>query len=317
MLYRIAGSCWSFLFVLVIAGLLHADIIRFKDGTELYGQIIAETDDSVMIQIEGGKAQKISRQQIQEIIKEDHLEDKNGLTEKRFRISDIGKVAISDLESEIDLWLQKMEPLRRSQAKKLVEAQKAARLGRTEVVYIWLSWWCKSGFLSVGEDDLDDTIAVLRQCKTKIEEDIHTLDRRSKCRGCHGKGLKKCRTCDGSGKVRDDIKRKKPKYIGFKKITVLKKVIKRCLDCKGKGTLECDGGAHEPEKRVKAIGGSGKMVEIEIAAKKHRSTLNTIKNEIRQDDMKRLRKLAERCRREKYYYLTLQILQRLNKKAAQ
>ncbi len=314
---NIRRLCATAVILVMICGLLRADIIRFKDGTELHGQIIAKTDDFFLIKLEDG-IKKISMATVQEIIKiAGQTLGTLEMEKPRSRISDMKKLSLEQIEVDLNTWLKISKPFHHRQTRKLAEAQIAVRLKQGDAMYVWISKWIKNTFSSVGLNDTGNTLNVLKGCKAKIGEDIHTLDRRSECRDCHGKGLKHCRICDGSGMVRDDIKRKKPKYTGFKKSTILRKVIKRCLSCKGKGILKCDGWTHEPEKRMKKIGGLNKMVEIEIAIKKHCSILNTIKNEIRQNDTKRLRKLAERCRQERYYYLTLQILQRLNEKGAQ
>ena len=65
---------------------------------------------------------------------------------------------------------------------------------------------------------------------------------------------------------------------------------------------------------MKKIGGLEKMVVLEMVIKERRSDVNRIKAQIRQNDTRRLRELAEWCYQEKYYYLVLQILQRLNEK---
>jgi len=60
--------CVVVIMLIVNCGLLRADIIKLKDGLQVEGKIIAETEDLIMIRIDG-KARKIYRKDIQAIIK--------------------------------------------------------------------------------------------------------------------------------------------------------------------------------------------------------------------------------------------------------
>ena len=64
-MYRMVGI----VALVMSCGLLCADTIKFKDGTSLQGQIVAEMDDFVMIRIADGTAHKVSKETIQQIIR--------------------------------------------------------------------------------------------------------------------------------------------------------------------------------------------------------------------------------------------------------
>ncbi len=264
----IVRACMLGIASIGFCGWLYADIIKLKDGSWMVGKVIAETDDIIMIQAEEG-VKKVYRKDIQGITKGDHQGIEGETTRTRFRINDIGAIPISDLESDVDIWIQKLEPLHRSRAGKLANAQKAARLAKMGTVYVWLSDWCKKGFLSIGMDDLDRAITILQQCETKLREDIDLLNKRSFCRGCHGSGFKDCGKCGGRGSVE---RYKKTTITNFKNsYTKMKKITSKCASCKGRGKVPCayDGSrwrlCHEHEKRMKKIRGLERMVEIEAA----------------------------------------------------
>ena len=312
--------CVFAIMAFVYCGMVGADIIKLKDGSLIDGKIIAKTDDIIIIQVEEG-TKKIYRKDIQEITGGDGSGTITEATKNRFRIDDIGKTPISDLESDAGNWLEKLKPTHGRQSKSLAGMQRTIRLNKMGIVYAGISGWCKRGFSSIGMDDLDKASSLLLQCETKLRKDINLLNTRGSCLACHGTGLADCNECGGRGTKVRYVKTRITNVHGTK-AGKKRKITEKCLACRGTGKEPCiyknEGVSwklgHEPEKRMKKIGGLEKMAILEMVIKERRSDVNRIKAQIRQNDTGHLRKLAKWCHQEKYYYLTLQILQRLNEK---
>lgn len=299
--------------LIVLCGGLYADIIKFKDGTSIQGRIIAEMGDCVMIQLGDGKAHKISRQQIRDVIKGDLLKTGNEQPKKRrLRISDLQKLSIDKIKSDLDSWCDRLETVRLRSNKQLSKGLLAARVGKEGECLTWLIKWYETGLAAIALKDANSIRPIFQKALYVLRRSINGAG--IKCSSCSGSNLRLCRKCRGRGKVRSG----KTIVHSISKAGVTsrtKSVARICRDCKGSGKTVCSGESHIFTKLIKDIGGLEKAVEIErLFTKCNRELPCFVHEALKELDGKRLRELAERSHAVGCYYITLEILKRIEGK---
>ena len=250
---------------------LHADIIKFKDGTELYGDIIAETNDVLILKIVDVGTERISQSNILEIVREKGLRNKK----KKPEFNTAGIPSLEDLQTNRDLWLKKYQVRNTSAAKELFIAQKAVRTKNNKVLYRWILAWADKGRSGMGLKDIDVTNKVLKTCYHVIKKDIDRLSRGGLSYARSQRDRESCSKCGGKGKIES----KKQIYSFGKSKNVKKKtkiLSRQCHICKGKKYVPSKQFLAS-QKRIKRLGGIDRLIKLEVMIGDYNTIVRPVK----------------------------------------
>lgn len=222
--------------------------------------------------------------------------------EEYLRFEDIKHLSVSEVSPDTDAWIKTLEPLHLKQTKRLgsvrktVLDNKSIRVEKGDVLFKFLASWCKTGVSFTGLNDLETTTLLLDRCLTLLKRDIEVLSQKSvKCIECNNKGTKKCVKC---------VKGR----LSYWKGTKQKK--KKCPECKGRGELPCKYQFHARKTRIKALGGFSKAIKLKAEVEKQLPFLQKVEYKTRKDNVTYDPKLIEQCRKERYYYIMLELLKK-------